>query len=249
MNPQLLTLALDTPLENLLGLPNGIEIAYRLRSELAQYRPAELHNILEVIGALILTERQTFRPIAGVDDEDIHSAREANRDIDWLDDAIRFQPLPRLKDGTTVDTQDMYRVLALYKLGAAIGATRDSDSVQFSGAVVEDLLEATKAMMQAQLPIKTWEQALDQAWHAGLSPDTEVEVEVKKAQSQGGRHAANARHAANRAAKKKALEIFFSNNYRTQEEACRIIGEQVCRAPGTVRNWIQDAKKDDQKAQ
>jgi hypothetical protein len=243
MRPQLLTLALDTPLENLLGLPNGVEIAYSLRSELAQYGSAQLHDLLAAIDALIATEQQTFRAIPGVDDEEIRSARELNRDIDWLDDAIRFQPLPRLKDGTAVGAQDLYRVLALYKLGAAIDATQGSDNIQFSMTVVEDLLDATKAMMMAKSPIETWEQALAKAWHAGVSPDTEVEAGVKKAQSQAGRNAANVRHASNRTAKKKALELFFANDYRTQEDAYRIIGAQICRAPGTIRNWILIAKK------
>lgn len=248
MKPQLLTLALDTPLEDLLGLPNGVEIAYSLRSDLAHCSAAELHDTLAAIDTLISAEQQTFRSIPGVDDEDVRSSRELNRDIDWLDDAIRFQPLPRLKDGTAVGAQDLYRVLALYKLGAAIDATQGSDNVQFSRTVVEDILDATKAMMMAKSPIETWEQALAKAWHAGLSPDTEVEAGVKKAQSQAGRNAANVRHASNRAAKKKALELFFSNNYRTQEDAYRIIGAQVCRAPGTVRNWILVAKKAGAKA-
>jgi hypothetical protein len=249
MKPQLLTRALDTPLEDLLGLPNGVEIAYSLRSDLAHRSAAELHDTLAAIDALITAEQQTFRSIPGVDDEDVRSSRELNRDIDWLDDAIRFQPPPCLADGTAVDAQDLYRVLALYKLGAAIDATRGGDNVQFSRTAVEDLLDATKAMMMAKSPIETWEQALAKAWHAGVSPDTEVEAGVKKAQSQAGRNAANVRHASNRVAKKKALELFFSNNYRTQEDAYRIIGAQVCRAPGTVRNWIQAAKKAGEKAE
>jgi hypothetical protein len=243
MNPQFLALALDTPLEDLLGLPNGVEIAYSLRSDLAHYSAAELHDALTAIDALIAAEQQTFRSIPGVDDEDVQSSRELNRDIDWLDDAIRFQPLPRLKDGSVIGAQDLYRVLALYKLGTAIDAAQGSDNAQFSKTVVEALLDATKAMMMAKSPVETWEQALAKAWHAGITPATKVEAEVKKAQSQAGKKAADARHAANRAAKKKALELFFSNDYRTQEEAYRIIGAQVCRAPGTVRNWILAAKK------
>jgi len=249
MNSLLLTLALDTPLEDLLGLPNGVEIAYSLRSELAHYNSVQLHDILAAIGALITTEQQTFRSIPGVDDDEIHSTRELNRDIDWLGDAIRFQSLPRLSGGTIVGAEDLYRVLALYKLGAVVDATKDTERVQFSSAVVEDLLEATKAMMLALTPIETWEQALAKAWHAGLAPDTDTEVEVKKAQSQAGRNAADVRHVSNRAAKKKALKLFFSNKYRTQEEAYRIIGAQVCRATGTVRNWISVAKRANAKAE
>ena len=48
----------------------------------------------------------------------------------------------------------------------------------------------------------------------------------------------------NRAAKQKALELFASNTYRTKEEAYRIIGAQVCKAPGTIKNWIAGIPKD-----
>ena len=67
--------------------------------------------------------------------------------------------------------------------------------------------------------------------------------EVRKAQSHAGRQAADARHASNRAAKQKALELFASNTYRTKEEAYRIIGAQVCKAPGTIKNWIAGLQK------
>lgn len=118
----------------------------------------------------------TTRSIPGYDDEDIRAARELNHDIVCLNDVIRFQPLPRLKDGTAVSAQDLYRVLALYKLGAAI--------------------DATKAMTLARSLIETWEQALAKAWHAGITPDTKVEAEVKKAQSHAGKKAANAHQGA-----------------------------------------------------
>ena len=55
--------------------------------------------------------------------------------------------------------------------------------------------------------------------------------------------AADARHASNRAAKQKALELFATNTYRTKEEAYRIIGAQVCKAPGTIKNWIAGIQK------
>ena len=90
----------------------------------------------------------------------------------------------------------------------------------------------------------TTEQIIEQAWKAGITPDSDVADEVRKAQSQAVRRAADARHASNRAARQKALELFASNTYRTKEEAYRIIGAQVCKAPGTIKNWIAGIPKD-----
>lgn len=90
----------------------------------------------------------------------------------------------------------------------------------------------------------TTEQIIEEAWRAGLTPESIAADEVRKAQSQAGRQAADARHASNRAAKQKALELFTSNTYRTKEEAYRIIGAQVCKAPGTIKNWIAGIPKD-----
>lgn len=243
MNPQLLTLALDTPLEDLLGLPNGVEIAYSLRSELARYSSAQLHAILAAIDALIATEQQTFRSSPGYDDEDILATRELNRDIDWLDDAILFQPLPRLNGETAVGAEDLYRVLALCKLGAAIDATQGSDNVQFSKGVVVDLLDATKAMTLAKSPIETWEHALDKAWHAGLRPDPDITEEVQDALSRTAQKAANIRHLKNRQAKAKAIELYFGSQYSSIEVAAELIAEQVYRAPSTIRRWIFEARQ------
>ena len=243
MKPQLLTLALDTPLEDLLGLPNGVEIAYSLRSELAHYRPTQLHDILAAIDALIATEQQTFRSIPGIDDEEIQSAREQNRDIDWLDDAIRFQPLPLLKGGITVGAQALYRVLALYKLGAVIDATQGRDNTQFSRTVVEDILEATKAMALAKPPTETWEQSLSQVWQEGLKPDPDEEDIIAKARSEAAQSAANIRHLPNRIAREKALKLYFEDTFPSVDYASMVIGEQVFKAPRTVANWIAEAKK------
>lgn len=243
MNPQLLTLALDTPLENLLGLPNGVEIALTLRDELAHYSPAQLHDILAVIDNLIATEHQTFRSMPGYDQEELLAIRELNRDIDWLADAISFQPFPRLEHLPRLNAQDLYRVLALEKLGAVIDATRDSDNRLFSHATIEDLLEATNALMTAKSPIETWEQALDKAWYAGLKPDPDVGEEVQEALSRTAQKAANIRHRKNRQAKAKALELYFGSAYSSIEVAAEIIAEQVFRAPGTVRKWIFEARQ------
>ena len=59
------------------------------------------------------------------------------------------------------------------------------------------------------------EQLIEEAWKAGLTPEPVAADEVRKAQSQAVRRAADARHASNRAARQKALELFASNTYRT----------------------------------
>lgn len=87
------------------------------------------------------------------------------------------------------------------------------------------------------------QQIIEEAWKAGITPEPVAADEVRKAQSQAVRRAADARHASNRAAKQKALELFASNTYRTKEEAYRIIGAQVCKAPGTIKNWIAGLQK------
>lgn len=244
MKPQLLTLALDTPLENLLDLPNGVELAYSLRSELERYSPAQLRDIVAAIDTLIATERKTIRSIPGFDDGEIHSARELNRDIDWLGDAIQFQPLPRLHDETPIGAEDLYRVLALYKLGAVIDATQGCDNSGFDKAVVEDILEATKAMTLARSPIETWEQALEKAWHGGIRPDPSLSVELQNERSKAAKKAADSRHAKNREIKQRALDIYFKEDFQNIEDAIKVISKLVSRAPTTVRDWLYEARRE-----
>jgi len=49
MNPQLLMLGLETPLENLLELPQAVQIAFAIREELTAYSPRQLQELLGCI--------------------------------------------------------------------------------------------------------------------------------------------------------------------------------------------------------
>jgi len=53
MDPKLLTLLLDTPLENLLGLPQAIQIAYSAREALSAYTHRQLQQLLVSINGMI----------------------------------------------------------------------------------------------------------------------------------------------------------------------------------------------------
>ena len=240
MNPQLLTVALTTPLEQLLELPNAVRIAASAREDLQRFSHEQLQDILACIDAMITDtvalDQSTYGGLI---------KRDEQRDLDWYLEATNRGQRLTPKSGPKVNERDYLRVLALYKLGEVIDATADAPPVAFIGPVVATLMEALESLMLADLlpdsvPL---EQVIEDAWRTGLTPDTEVETEVKKAKSEAGRNAANARHASNRAAKEKALALYASNSYRTQDEAYRIIGAQVCRAPGTVKNWILAVKK------
>ncbi len=106
-------------------------------------------------------------------------------------------------------------------------------------------MEALESLLLADLlpESSSTAQIIEEAWKAGLTPEPIAADEVRKAQSHAGRQAADVRHASNRAAKQKALELFATNTYRTKEEAYRIIGAQVCKAPGTIKNWIAGIQK------
>ncbi|MDX1253408.1 MAG: hypothetical protein IDH49_14395 [Gammaproteobacteria bacterium] len=241
MNPHLLTLALTTPLEQLLELPNAVRIAASAREDLQRFNPEQLQGMLACIDAMITD-------IVAQDQSTYGSGlvkREEQRDLDWFIEAsnrgLRSTPtsVPKATE------RDCFRVLALYKLGEVIHATADTTPVALINPVVATLMEALESLLLADLlPDSPFtEQIIEDAWRAGLTPEADAADEVRKAQSRAGRNAANVRHASNRAAKKKALGLYAANTYRTQDEAYRIIGAQVCRAPGTVKNWILAAKK------
>ena len=136
--------------------------------------------------------------------------------------------------------------MALYKLGVVIEATADTPSGIIIMSSFYSLMESLESLVMADLLPEppSMEQLIEEAWKAGLTPEPVAADEVRKAQSQAVRRAADARHASNRAARQKALELFASNTYRTKEEAYRIIGAQVCKAPGTIKNWIAGIPKD-----
>ena len=241
MKPHFLTLALTTPLEQLLELPNAIRIASSAREDLQHFSHDQLQEMLTSIDAMItdtVAQGQTTYGSGLV-------RRDEQRDLDWLLEASNHGGWLLPKHVPNATERDHFRVLALYKLGWFIAATADTPPVAFISPVVVTLMEALESLMLADLLPDSvpQEQILQEAWREGLSPETEVETEVRKAQSQAGRKAASVRHLSNRAVRQKGLGLYFSNTYRTEDEACHIIGAQVCRAPGTVKNWILAAKK------
>ena len=235
MNPHLLSLALTTPLERLLELPNAVRIAACAREDLQRFSAEQLQRMLASMDAAI-TDTVTLAQIKH--GGELVNRRE-QRDLDWFIEVTNQAEWSRLRSATATD-RDYLRLLALYKLGAVIEATTDTPPGIIIRPAVEALMESLESLVLADLlpESPSLEQIIEEAWKAGLTPEPVAADEVRKAQSQAVRRAADARHASNRAAKQKALEVFASNTYRTKEEAYRIIGAQVCKAPGTIKNWI-----------
>lgn len=246
MNPHLLTLALATPLEQLLELPNGVRIAASAREHLQRLSSDQLREMLGQIDALITHRIAQQQRLYG----DGVVNREEQRDLDWLTEAIHH-PEETASPVTAAVHREYLRILALYKLGEVVDATANIPTVALITPLVSALMEALEALLLADLlpDIPSVEQAVEAAWRAGLMPDPDVVTEVKKVKSEAGRHAADIRHIHNRAAKEAALKLYATQTYRTQDEAYHIIGAQVCRAPGTVKNWILAAKKSGDPAQ
>ena len=241
MNPHLLTLALTTPLEQLLELPNAVRIAACAREDLQRFSAEQLAQMLASMDAAI-TDTVTLAQIKnGGELVDRHE----QRDLDWFIEVTNQAEWPRLRSAPATD-RDYLRLLALYKLGVVIEATADTPSGIIIMPAVDALMESLESLVLADLLPEppSMEQLIEEAWKAGLTPEPVAADEVRKAQSQAVRRAADARHASNRAARQKALELFASNTYRTKEEAYRIIGAQVCKAPGTIKNWIAGIPKD-----
>jgi len=241
MNPHLLTLALTTPLEQLLELPNAVRIAACAREDLQRFSAEQLAQMLASMDAAI-TDTVTLAQIKyGGELID----RYEKRDLDWFIEVANQAEWPRLRSAPATD-RDYLRLLALYKLGVVIEATADTPSGIIIRPAVDALMESLESLVMADLlpEPQSMEQLIEAAWKAGLTPEPVAADEVRKAQSQAVRRAADARHASNRAARQKALQLFASNTYRTKEEAYRIIGAQVCKAPGTIKNWIAGIPKD-----
>lgn len=240
MNPHLLTLALTTPLEQLLELPNAVRIAACAREDLQSFSTEQLQQMLADMNAAI-TDAVTLAQIKHGSEL---VSRSEQRDLDWFIEVTNQAEWLRLRSATAKD-RDYFRVLALYKLGVVIEATSDTPAGIIIRPAVDALMEALESLLLADLlpESPSTAQIIEEAWKAGLTPEPIAADEVRKAQSHAGRQAADARHASNRAAKQKALELFAKNTYRTKEEAYRIIGAQVCKAPGTIKNWIAGIKK------
>lgn len=240
MNSHLLTLALTTPLEQLLELPNAVRIAACAREDLQRFSTGQLQQMLADMDAAItetvaLAQSQYSSELVN---------RNGQRDLDWFIEVANQAGWSRLRSATATD-RDYLRILAIYKLGVVIDASADGPQGIIIRPAVDALMEALESLLLADLlpDAPPTEQIIEDAWKAGLMPDPIAADEVRKAQSQAGRQAADARHASSRVAKQKALELFATNTYRTKEEAYRIIGAQVCKAPGTIKNWIAGLPK------
>ena len=143
--------------------------------------------------------------------------RYDKRVLAWFIEGTKQAEGPRLRSAPATD-RDYLRLLALYKLGAVIEATEDTPPGIIIRPAVEALMESPESLVQADLlpESPSTEQIIEEAWKAGLTPELVATDEVRKAQSQAARRAADARHASNRAAKQKALELFASNTYCTK---------------------------------
>lgn len=237
MKTQLLTLALDTPLEDMLGLPQAIRIVTSVKDELSAYSPDQLHDILRCVNGMIEAAVQESK----IGNEDESCERNDQRDLDWLIGAINHDHLLVPASLPGINDRDYFRVLALHKVGCAI----DTSQIGLNEDAVAALLEALESVMLADLlpERQGWKKLLDDAWYAGLRPDAEVTEEGQEALSRVAQKAANIRHGKNRQAKTKALELYFGSAYSSIEVAAEIIAEQVYRAPSTIRRWIFEARK------
>ncbi|MBS0499423.1 MAG: hypothetical protein H6927_14960 [Burkholderiaceae bacterium] len=236
MNPELLALALRTSLEQLLALPNAIRIVVLAKEELVRFDDDQLRELLAWIDATIQ------QAVALGEDS---SARDDERDLDWLMRAIEHHKMFALEDGTPFGFRDCYRVLALYKLGVVIDAVGDQSAGVLGVPVAAALMESWEAVLLADLlpDVESVEAVVERAWREGLTPPADVAHEVKRAQSQGGRKAADIRHATNREAKARALELYWNGKYNSIDAAAKIIGAQVFRSSATVRNWIFEDRR------
>ncbi len=237
MKTQLLTLVLDTPLENMLGLPQAIRIVTSVKDELSAYSPDQLHDILRCVNGMIEAAVQESK----IGNEDESCERNDQRDLDWLIEAINHDHLLVPAGISGVTDRDYFSVLALQKVGCAMDASR----ITLTTDAVAALMEAMEAMMLVDLlPERAgWKHHVEGAWHAGLRPDPEFTEEGQEALSRAAQKAANVRHQKSRKAKAKAIELYFGNQYSSIEVAAEIIAEQVYRAPSTIRRWIFEARK------
>lgn len=241
MHPKLLTLILDTPLDNLLDLPQAVQIAYAAREALSAYTHRQLQQLLVSINGMIEAAVQDQRTKA--DGEII--TRQDERDLEWLGDAICYEHLLVPAGMAKVDERDYYRVLALYKLGCAFSDAWQENRIVLTESAVAALMEAQEAWLMAELLPKRrpLSEEIAEAWYRGLRPDPDVSDEIRQARSQAAQHAADVRHANNRQAKQRALVLYFEHEYPTIEDAAATIARQVFRATGTVRNWIFEARR------
>lgn len=241
MNPELLALALRTPLEHLVDVPNAIRIAIWSKEELARFDEGQLRELLAWIDANIqqAVAQAQSEPGGGIVE------RGDERDFDWLMRAIENHKVYALADGTPFNFRDGYRVLALHKLGAVIDAVGNPSAGILTAPVAALLMEALEAVLLADvLPdVESVETIVERAWREGLTLPSASDVEVAKAVSQTSRKLNDILHAQNRETKRKGIDLYFSNTYDTDELAYRVIGTQVCRSPGTVRNWILEEKQ------
>lgn len=236
MNPELLALALRTPMERLLPLPNAIRIVLWVKEALARFDERQLQELLSWIDVRI-------EDAVALDGTGAPRADE--RDLDWLMRAFDNHEVFALSDGTPFGFRDIYRVLALYKLGTVIDAVDDLPAGVLVAPVVSTLMESLEATLLADLlpDVESPASMIEAAWRAGLTPSSSAEVEADQAIRQASKHLNDGLHAKNREAKCRGLEPYFSKSYATDELAYRVIGEQVSRSPGTVRNWILEAKQ------
>ena len=90
MNSQHLHLALTTPLEELLTIPQGVQLAHNVREGLEGITPEQAVAILRAINGMIESALQAERDASG--DELI--TRDENRDVEWLMQALADENWP-----------------------------------------------------------------------------------------------------------------------------------------------------------
>ena len=241
MNSQHLHLALTTPLEELLTIPQGVQLAHNVREGLEGIAPEQAVAILRAINGMIESGLQAERDASG--DELI--TRDENRDVEWLMQALADENHLIPAGQPHIPNHIYFLVMAAFKLGGVVEQRLSYKTTHFPAAAVATLLEAQEAWAYAELlpsaqPVR---ETIETAWSRGLTPDSLGSEDFKKLQSKQAKKAADSRHQSNRIAKQRALELYFATNHSTIDAAAASIASQVFRAPGTVRNWIFAARR------
>lgn len=115
MNPYFLHIALTTPLENLLALPNATGLAASLRENLAHLEPAQLQALLVCVDDWIndAVAETMWRHGGG-------GCRADRSDLEWLLAASDHWHEESCELPFAANWRDVLHLFALYKIGEVI---------------------------------------------------------------------------------------------------------------------------------
>lgn len=218
-------------------------------------------TLKQIIEAAESIEWIIDRAVVAAEEEAVNNGEEPllrghRSDAQWLRDHIYYYDIRPARGASFPHYYHCFAVLALWKIADANFSIQpeldklghhqahipvDAPLITQWTAAGTYAIDAMEAVCLAEELASR--HAEDRLLRALLPNEDSTEAQIKERISVRARAAAIKKHATNRAARLRTIELYKARNYLSVEAAAQAIAALVCKSPRTVAKWLYDERK------